>query len=243
MNKNKKIIAIGGASLAAVAALAAGTFAFFTDGATKETSGTAGKVAISMTELGLSNKENINPGDEDETKSTTARKGTDHDLTFNVTNTGNKSIMTRNVITLSVTSEGGKQLDPSYYSLKTDDNTELVEKYYSTDGKTFTKVTSSTIPSGAKYVRYVTTQVALNGAGSGAGVEKDATAVSKTDAKTTTDITGVNYDYILKLAKETPDGEYELSTLNIKVEVQAMQYRNTTDAEWTTLFTNTLKVN
>lgn len=243
MNKNKKIIAIGGASLAAVAALAAGTFAFFTDGATKETSGTAGKVAISMTELGLSNKENINPGDEDETKSTEARKGTDHDLTFNVTNTGNKSIMTRNVITLSVEAEDGTVLDPSYYSLKADDNNELTEKYYSTNGTTFVKATGNeAIPNGAKYIRYVTTQVALNGAGTEAGVEKDATAVDRTDAKTTADITGVDYDYILKLAKETPDGAYELSTLNIEVEVQAMQYRNTTDAEWETLFTDTLTV-
>lgn len=234
-NRNKKIIAAGGVSLAAVGALLAGSFAFFTDGADKKTTGTAGNVAISMSELALSNSGNINPGDEDETKSSTARKGTDHDLTFTVNNTGNKSIVTRNVITLSVTN-GSKNLDPSVYSLKTNDSTELVTKYYSSDGTNYT----TTKPSNVKYVRYVTTQVALNGTGSNA--EKDATAVNQAHQKTNSDITGVDYDYILKLDKNTPDGDYELSTLKIDVEVQAMQYRNTTDSEWSTLFSDTLTV-
>ena len=238
MNKNKKkILAIGGASIAAVAALVCGTLAFFTDSADKQTSGVAGNVEIDMTELTLSNPGNINPGDEDESKPDGAREGTEHDLTFTVTNEGNKSIMTRNVITLSVTN-GDKVLDPSVYSLKSDDATELVTKYYSADGTNYTTEKPETV----KYVRYVTTQVALDGKGEGPGVEKDAIDVNKTEAKTTEDKTGVNYDYILKLAKETPDGDYELSQLHIDVEVQAMQYRNTTDNEWSTLFADTLKV-
>ena len=221
--------------MAAIGALLAGSFAFFTDSSDKKTSGTAGEVSIDMSDVALSNSGNINPGDEDETKSTTARKGTDHDLTFTVNNTGNKSIVTRNVITLS-DKNGDKELDPSVYSLKSDDSTELVTKYYSEDGVNYTTEKPSTV----KYVRYVTTQVALNGTGDNA--ETDAVAVNETHQKTNSDVTGVDYDYILKLAKETPDGDYELSTLNIDVEVQAMQYRNTTDNEWSTLFQDTLSV-
>jgi hypothetical protein len=237
-SKNKKIVAIGGVSLAAVAALAAGSFAFFTDSTDKKTSGFAGSVDIDATDLSLSNAENINPGDEDETKSADARVGTDHDLTFTVSNTGNKSIMTRNVITLSV-ANGDTVLDPSVYSLKSDDDTELVTKYYSADGVTFSEDKPDTV----KYVRYVTTQVALNGVGEGSDNESnDAVAIDTDAVKTNDDINAVDYDYILKLAKETPDGDYELSTLNIDVEVQAMQYRNTTDAEWETLFADTLTI-
>jgi hypothetical protein len=237
-SKNKKIVAIGGVSLAAVAALAAGSFAFFTDSTDKKTSGVAGSVDIDATDLSLSNAENINPGDEDETKSADARVGTDHDLTFTVSNTGNKSIMTRNVITLSV-ANGDTVLDPSVYSLKSDDDTELVTKYYSADGVTFSEDKPDTV----KYVRYVTTQVALNGVGEGSDNESnDAVSIDTDAVKTNDDINAVDYDYILKLAKETPDGDYELSTLNIEVEVQAMQYRNTTDAEWETLFADTLTI-
>jgi len=236
MKKNKKLIAIGCASLAAVAALTVGTFAFFTDTANEATNGTAGKVDIEVSEKPeLSNFGNINPGDEDETLDASARLGTNHDLTFTVDNIGNKSVMTRNIITLTVNDESGNALDPSYYSLKSDDATELVKKYYSTDGVTFT----ASKPADVKYVRYITTQVALNGVGENAE-DNDAVAVNTDAVKTNEAISAVDYDYILKLDKNTPDGAYELSKLTIDIEVQAMQYRNTTDAEWDTLFTHTV---
>lgn len=243
MKKNKKIIAACGVSLAATVALVAGTFAFFTDSAEKSTGGTAGKVSIEMTDPALSNSGNINPGDGDETVNS-ERPGTTHDLTFTVTNTGNKSIMTRNVITLSV-KQGEKFLNAAYYSLKVDDTNELVEKYYSVDGETFTKTKPET--GDVKYVRYVTTQVALNGVGANNEVEASYSGVTS-DAVTTKAVdsvphAAVEYDYILKLDKNTPDGEFELSNLIIDVEVQAMQYRNTTDAEWETLFSDTLTIN
>lgn len=238
MKKNKKLIAISCASLVAIAALTIGSFAFFTDTANEATNGTAGKVDIEVPEDAkpqLSNAHNINPGDEDETLAAEARKGTSHDLTFTVDNIGNKSVMTRNIITLTVNDEGGNALDPSYYSLKSDDATELVKKYYSVDGVTFT----ASKPEDVKYVRYITTQVALNGVGDNAE-DNDAIAVDTEAVKTNEAISSVDYDYILKLDKNTPDGAYEMSKLSITIEVQAMQYRNTTDAEWDTLFTHTI---
>lgn len=237
MNKNsKKLAAIGTVAVAAIAVVSMGAFAFFTDEAEKQTSGTAGNVSIGLTDITLTNSGNINPGDEDETIDKDARKGTDHNLTFTVNNTGNKSIMTRNVITLQV--DSGK-LPANVYSLKTDDSTELADKYYSTDGKNFVAAASVTDMSTVKAVRYVTTQVALNGIGENAE-SADATATTVAGATTNAGVDAVDFDYILKLAKEAGE-EYELSPLSVTVEVQAMQYRNTSNAQWETLYSNTLE--
>lgn len=237
MNKNKKLLAVGAASLAAVGAIVAGSFAFFVDSAEKETTGTAGDVTISMTDLGLSNAENINPGDNDETKSASARPGTPHNLTFSVSNDGTKSIMTRNIITIEV--EDGT-LPAAVYSLKTSDTAELGEKFYSVDGNTFVAADTVTDLSTVKAVRYITPQVELNAA---SGIESnDAVATTVAGVSTNDAVTEASFDYLLKLDKKAAD-EYEKSKLAIEVEVQAMQWRNTEDADWTTLFTDMLTVN
>ena len=64
MKKNKIII---GSSVAALAIIGMGAFAFFSDHAEDDVAGTVGTVDVSVSEggaLDLSNKENINPGDE-----------------------------------------------------------------------------------------------------------------------------------------------------------------------------------
>ena len=223
-SRKAKLAAIGGISLAAISVVAGGAFAFFTDEAEGATTGKAGNVEITMSEVALSNPDNINPGDGDETLPEGARPGTEHLLTFGVDNAGNKSIMTRNVVTLSL--EDGK--DISVFSLRTADG-ELTEKFLSADGTDFVPAAQFESEYYAPVaVRYVTTQVALNGVGENAEVEDGVEA------------TDVDYTYELKLAKEAED-EYELSNLKVDVEVQAMQYRNTTDGEWETLFAETLK--
>ena len=237
MNKNKKILAICGISVAAVGALAAGSLAFFTDGETKSTTATAGNVTIEIGDVDISNDENINPGDNDESV-TSDRAGTKHDLTFKVTNAGNKSIMTRNVITLTV-GNGATALDASIYSLKTDASTELAEKYVSVDGTTFVAPSEVAADAQIKAVRYVTSQVALNAS---EGLEaEDAVATTVAGAKTNDAVTAADFDYLVKMKKEAGE-EYEKSVLTVEVEVQAMQFRNTSDAEWTSLYTETLKM-
>lgn len=222
-SRKAKLAAIGGISLAAISVVAGGAFAFFTDEAEGATTGKAGNVEIEMSDVALSNPDNINPGDGDETLPEDARKGTEHLLTFGVDNAGNKSIMTRNVVTLSL--EDGQ--DISVYSLRTADG-ELAEKFLSEDGTDFVPAAQYNSEYAPKAIRYVTTQVALNGVGEFAEVEDGV------------DATDVDYTYELKLAKEASDS-YELGQLNIDVEVQAMQYRNTTDGEWETLFETTLQ--
>lgn len=236
MNNKKKMVTIAGTLGVAAVAVAGATFAFFTDTAKQGTSGVAGKVAIAATGLILENPDNINPGDHDETINS-PRSTTEHEMNFTVTNEGNKSIMTRNVITISVEDENEAALDASVYSLMTSPGVELVEKFYSVDGNNFV---SQKPAEKIVAVRYVTTQVALNGVGTAAEIDVTApTTVAGVSTKQEDNFTSADYSYFLKLDKNAGE-EYELSKITIAVNQQAMQYRNTTDAEWETLFTDTL---
>lgn len=254
MNNKKKIAIAGGVSVAAIAALCAGTFAFFSDTSDKVTTATAGIVDITVDQdLALSNPDNINPGDNDPFNPEGHRPGTAHDLTFGIANLGNKSIMTRNIITLSVKDQANNLLDPSVYHLLANaqmnadgtvadgqslEDIEVVEVYYAGPDLVFSK----TRPADCQYVRYITTQVALNGADGSTQRETEdglATGQLANGATVADDGASVDYLYRLMMEHDTQD-EYELSTLQIEIESQAMQYRNTSDDTWTTIFTDML---
>lgn len=209
MANKKKIAAIGGVSVAAVAAVAAGAFAFFSDTADGQTTGTAGTVDASISNaLELENAKNINPGDDDPKNPDDAREGTQHKLSFSVRNDGNKSIMTRNIITLSVKAgktyedEGisvGDVMNPAVYSLLVQkkgegvDAVELVKKYYTTDaditdGSKYVEFTAEdtanlangVLPTGCTAIRYITQDIALNG---NASYEESGSREVETDAE------------------------------------------------------------
>lgn len=103
--KNNKKLAIAGVSALGLAAVGFGAFAFFSDTAEQDTTGTVGTVDVTNTgKLELDNAGNINPGDEDPTVPEGSTPGTSHKLSFGVKNQGNKSIVTRNIIEISVDS-------------------------------------------------------------------------------------------------------------------------------------------
>jgi len=255
-NKNK-IIAIGGISAAALVAVCAGSFAFFSDKADGVATATAGLVDISVdTQLNLTNSTNINPGDNDPDNPEGHRDGTAHDLSFGITNDGNKSIMTRNIITLSVDAKGGTFLDPTVYHLLATDainasgtvadsnnraDVEVDAVYYGDEAGNFT----TDKPTNCKYVRYITTQVALNGHEGTIGRETEAgLATGHLENGATVSDTGDSVDYMYRLMMEHQTMDmYEESVLTIKVETQAMQYRNTADGTWDIVFTDMLTLN
>ena len=79
--KKKKFIAIG-AVAASVAILAAGTLALFTARTNSNMTAVAGTVQISLSDLDMTNKQNINPGDGDPSISELASPGTDHNFSY-----------------------------------------------------------------------------------------------------------------------------------------------------------------
>lgn len=153
-NKKKLII---GSSTAAIAVLGIGAFALFTDNDTAGQSAKGGTVKVELGDVNLSNHENINPGDNDESlpheyipdpddplykDEDNDGEGdpvkiptTPHDLTFSVENKGTKSIRTRHTMIIQCGKQDpenaekiGEYLDARYLSLKLDDNTEIGSK-------------------------------------------------------------------------------------------------------------------
>lgn len=239
--KNKKLL-IAGASTAAVGVIALGAFAYFNDNAVLDPqTATVGTVDVSVT--GALNHEgglnNLNPGDNDKDVPTTYRPGTDHELSFTVTNNGTKSVVTRTVIEVTG-SKPGTTLTASDLL-----NVIISEKTTATAlGDTSNPANRSSLgrldPVGYVanenkliYIIGGTNDVSddvLDGTGANAENETINGESSKTSMVKTFDI-GLDKDVSLE--------KFEGATINFNVKVEAMQYRNTGDAEWNTIFEHT----
>jgi len=252
MTRKQKILAIVGASGAAILAVGGTALALFTDNSSKATGGTAGTVDITASDIALSNFDNINPGDNDPdmpksyvptlgdplydasnpTKSVDLTT-TEHDLTFNIKNDGTKSIRTRHTFVLSVKDTDGKYLDARVFSLF-ENNSELTGKVYiAEDGKEYTALKD--VPGNVKIqsVRYRFTPDIFDGVGTGAEVETVSTVKSVGGKAATKD-----YLYELALDKETPN-EYQGASLTIEAMFEALQFRNTNQDDWNVVSTDT----
>ena len=227
--KNKKML-IAGASALALGVIGMGAFAYFTDSANVQTTTTVGTVDINATGslVHSDGLNNLNPGDNDPTVPEGYRGGSDHELSFNIENVGTKSVMTRAVIT--VTGKSGNT-DLTYEQLM---NVLLAEKTTDTaldDTKSPANRGSIVplIPTGhnANEVIYVigdTAGWALN------GTEETETGVTGTT---------MTKKFDLGLAKEVSAEAWEGAVITIKVDIEAMQYRNTGSGEWTNMFSHT----
>ena len=225
------------ASICAIALLAGATFALFSTTDDTSTSGHIGSVDVSVTALNVENFENVNPGDNDpdlpEDPEDPRTPGTPHDITFTVSNNGNKSIKTRHVITLS-TDDG---LDASKFMIINGDS-EAVEKFYVIDNADVAVADydgTSTISA----VKYIIASDVFDGKGvsldEGGSAEKETGAISSddTDASPST-----SYTYKLGMSYDVEKEEYEGAPIHLTVEVQGMQYRNTNNSDWQTIFTD-----
>lgn len=212
--KNKNRATVITLSCAAFA-LFAGSFALFSDRAETNTSGKVGKLGISLTDVEMTNSGNINPGDNDERVDKKAST-TPHDITFTVANNGNKSIRTRHTLMFTVKDENGKILDPTVMSILKDKGLEVSgKKYIDANGNESENKTANT--TGIKYT-------VLSDSFSGVGSEAESESDAKSEAQT--------YKYLLKMDKDAKN-IYQGANFNLDVVVDAMQYRNTTNSNWT----------
>ena len=227
--KNKKML-IAGASALALGVIGMGAFAYFTDFANVQTTTTVGTVDINATGslVHSDGLNNLNPGDNDPTVPEGYRGGSDHELSFNIENVGTKSVMTRAVIT--VTGKSGNT-DLTYEQLM---NVLLAEKTTDTalDDTKSPANRGSIVPltptgHNANEVIYIigdTAGWALN------GTEETETGVTGTT---------MTKKFDLGLAKEVSAELWEGAVITIKVDIEAMQYRNTGSGEWTNMFSHT----
>ena len=116
---NKKIGMIVGSIAGGLAILGVGSLALFTARTDSDFSAKAGTVTIDLKELNMTNSKNVNPGDNDPDNPVGAAEGTEHKFTYEVYNTGNKSIRTRHTIILTIdeAGESDELLDARFLAL------------------------------------------------------------------------------------------------------------------------------
>lgn len=218
--RSRKIYAIIASALAFVL-LIGGTFAYFTDYATLQTTGTAGTVKIAVEDnINLLNEDGydiLNPGDM-------------RDAGFTVTNEGNKSVDVMASIYLTGYDRNGDlvmftgdEATQSEYDLYLRDDVELVEGrgYAPKDGAKPLQVKE--VDGG--FIMYTLPDLMLNG-------NSDLYDEVET-------IDGVNeysheYDIVLVFKGEAGN-EWQASQIHLEVMVDAKQHENT-DGGWETIY-------
>lgn len=212
--RSKKIYAIIASALAFVL-LIGGTFAYFTDYATLQTTGTAGTVKIAVEDnINLLNEDGydiLNPGDM-------------RDAGFTVTNEGNKSVDVKSTITLTGRDRNGDlvmftgdAVTQSEYDLYLRDDVEKVEGrgYMPKDGALPLEVKS--VDGGV--ITYVLPNLMLNG---NSDLHDEVETIDGIDEYSH------EYDIVLVFKGEAGN-EWQASTINIEVFVDAKQHENISD--------------
>jgi len=246
MTNKKKIIM--GSSVAAVVLLGIGAFAYLSDTDTDYDNSKVGTVDVSLTEQANGKKvqithsddlDNINPGDNDPTNPDDNRPGTDHELTFEIQNDGTKSVITRTIITVSGVDKDGNDLsiadlEKVILSEKADATEEASDNDKDKDdGKTIVVLGKSGDSKDGKGVVYI-----IGNRDSADGISDVINGTGDNKEEEDNGVTGpVRRTFDIGLAKEvTKDSPLMGATLKFQVEVQAMQYRNTGDDDWDTIF-------
>ena len=243
--KNKKTLSLI-SILCAFIFIIGGALAFFSDNAILTESSKVGKVDIDVNGgLYHSNSlNNLNPGDNDPEIPDDYRPGTDHELSFEINNLGNKSVVYRTIIEVSATKS---------------DNTPFTAEEL-----------RAIILSEKQNVAAATTQNTI--ASTDAGKQADINRLSATgydDGKLVYIVGGTTVDgmtYVLNGTGENPETEtnitssnavqtfdigldkdisaevFEGASITFNVIVQAMQYRNTGDEEWNNIFEKSYNV-
>lgn len=231
--------------------LLVGTFAYFTDRVEHKATGTSGNVQIESTAFAGANaanvlvdrdgNDNLNPGDV-------------RDLTFTVSNMGNKAVDIRHTIKLAVTDKAGAALDltaidgqAEFDIYKAGDVTytakagyviaENAKPVFSSDSVTNTLGASRTLTGNTiTYTFADTTLLGKEGADNSERVENAALAAD-TDVEGFIDVNdtkdAVTYKYVL-VFRNTSLNKFMNSGIQIDMVVEAKQHYNTNDT-WATV--------
>lgn len=231
--------------------LMVGTFAYFTDRVEHKATGTSGNVQIESTAFAGANdanvlvdrdgNDNLNPGDV-------------RDLTFTVSNMGNKAVDIRHTIKLTVTDKAGAALDltaidgqAEFDIYKYGDVTytdkagyviaENAKPVFSSDSVTNTLGASRTLTGNTiTYTFADTTLLGKEGAANSERVENTALAAD-TDVEGFIDVNdskdAVTYKYVL-VFRNTSLNKFMNSGIQIDMVVEAKQHYNTNDT-WATV--------
>lgn len=212
MKKPKKIMALV-LAIATVAALAVGTFAFFTDRIQAQATATAGTLELALTDIRTGTNTKMKPG-----------AGCTVD--FTLSNLGNKSADVKEVLVLRspvAMTAGAEEFD---LYLASDVTLAADGKVTVKDGKS--PVAARTVSTDRKSITYTIPEFILNGIGGDeAETEPDVTSNAKSSA------------YVL-VFKGTADNAFQGITVTLDYMAQAKQHRNTYSNTWTTVMSETI---
>lgn len=197
---NKKKVVRGASVALCVAALGMGAMSYFTDYKTETMSAKAGKLGISLT----MDKNDLNGG------LTIINPGDKNPLEFTVTNTGEKSVDVKHVVTITAdTAMTSGQADQEF-KLVTEAGADLAAE----------ENTLTIKGEGTKEVVYTFADFPLAGS-----IEKDT-------AKDGTDVATKKLKYKFAMDEDAQNA-WQGKTPSVKVETYAKQHRNTQDqTEW-----------
>lgn len=212
MKKPKKILALV-LALATVAALAVGTFAFFTDRVQAKAEATAGTLELALTDIRTGNNVKMKPG-------------TGCTVDFTLSNLGNKSADVKEILVLRspVAMTAGAATEFDLYKAS-DVTLDADGKYTIKTGAQPVAVRS--VSTDKKSISYTIAQFTLNGTGTAAETENGVTSNAKSSA------------YVL-VFKNTAGNAFQDITVTLDYMAQAKQHRNTNDATWTDIMSETI---
>ena len=245
MKTKKKFLTVV-SLVCAFALIFGGALAYFSDNAILSNNTKVGTVNIDVNGgLVHSNAlNNLNPGDNDPDVPTDYRPGTDHELSFEIDNLGNKSVVFRTIIEISAIKSDGTAFTAEELRAII-----LSEKQNVTAVTTQDTIASTDTGKQTEVIRlladgYNDNQVfyivggddnnlnyVLNGTGDNAETE---TGVTKTSTVQTFDV---------GLDKDLAENTYHNATIIFNIVVQAMQYRGTGEAEWDNIFEKEFSMN
>lgn len=262
MNKinKKKAIAASLLGVASLGIVTAGVLALFTDYADADDEGVAGILDINIHDFAMSNKDNINPGDNDPLAPTTyvplsgdplydpanptaevSIPTTDHVITYSISNDGNQSARVRRSFYISCETPSGQVLDPSIFYLfnGVHGEGELADKYLivKNDDGTETEYLvgpADPVAHPAETVPEGANIIAvkyIENLDIYDGIGKGA---QKENESTVKEVDGkVSKDFLYHFGMaQASDNIYQGVNVKIEVIVEGLQFRNTTDAKW-----------
>ena len=207
MKNNKKLGLVCGAL--AVVMVAGASFAYFTDRADTSASGTAGTVAIELTDninlLDEDGKDILNPGDM-------------RDAMLGIENKGNKSIDVRTTVVLTSSVPMTEDNGQAQYELYHKDDVELVE------GKGYAPKTGAqpievrSMSEDGKVITYNIPDYILNG--------NEDFGDENREIEDGVDADAFAYDYVLVFRGDSAN-KFQDSTVKLDVLAEAKQHRNT----------------
>lgn len=212
MKKPKKFLALV-LALSTVAALAVGTFAFFTDRVQAQATATAGTLELALSPVTLSKSSGLKPG-------------TGCKVDFTLSNLGNKSADVKEVLVLrSPTAMTASAEEFDLYKAS-DVTLDADGKYTIAAGAT--PVAARAVSADRMSITYTIPEFILNGTGANAETETGAAGTSKASS------------YVL-VFKSTAGNAFQGISVTMDYLAQAKQHRNTNVNTWTTVMSETIE--